>query len=345
MQAVARQALALLIGAIAGYAAFRAGMPLPWMIGPMIANTVAAMLHAPVAAPVRLRPVVIPVIGVMLGSSISSEIFAALAGWAVTVAMMMPFLAAAATMSYLIYRRIGGYDPVTAYYAAMPGGLNDMLLFGIAAGGEEKRIALAHATRILVVIACVGLFYGLVLGVRAGGAGGRPWIALDVLNWQDWLLLAGCAAIGAPLGNALRLPAGNLVGPMVLSGLAHVAHLVSVAPPTLIVNLAQIVLGSVIGCRFLGVTARQIVRDLRLGALSAMSMIAVAVVFAELTAAATGTSPAEVFLAYSPGGLTEMSLLALAMGQDVAYVSVMHLLRILLVILAAPLAFRWIRRA
>ncbi len=46
------------------------------------------------------------------------------------------------------------------------------------------------------------------------------------------------------------------------------------------------------------------------------------------------------FLAYSPGGLTEMSLLALAMGQDVAFVTTIHLVRILLVIGGAALLWR-----
>ena len=49
-------------------------------------------------------------------------------------------------------------------------------------------------------------------------------------------------------------------------------------------------------------------------------------------------------LAYSLGGLAEMSLLSLAMGQDVAYVSVMHVARLTLVIGAATPLFRVLRR-
>ena len=62
------QLLALGIGLFCGVSAFFVGLPLPWMLGPMIGNTVGAILHAPVVAPNQLRPFVIPVIGVMLGS-------------------------------------------------------------------------------------------------------------------------------------------------------------------------------------------------------------------------------------------------------------------------------------
>lgn len=338
-----RQAVALLLGAMAGYAAYRVGLPLPWMLGPMILNTIAAVAGGPVAAPVRLRPVVIPVIGVMLGSAITAGVFANIGDWAVTLAVMVPFLTFAAGASLLVYRKIGRLDPVTAYFAAMPGGINEMLLLGTEAGGNERRIAMAHATRILVVISCVGLFYGLVLGVRPGGDGGRPWLPLSALGATDWAILAACALIGIPLAKLLRLPAGNVLGPMILSGIAHVTHLVDIPPPTLIVNGAQIVLGTIIGCRFVGATTREIGRDMVLGLLSSLAMLAVAVCFAIAASWLTATPATQVFLAYSPGGLTEMSLLALALQQDVAYVSVMHILRILLVIVAAPLVFRRLR--
>ncbi|RYG91499.1 AbrB family transcriptional regulator [Loktanella sp. IMCC34160] len=340
MTSAPRIVLALMVGAAAGWTANRLGLPLPWMLGPMIANTLLSILKAPVAAPAGLRPFVIPVIGVLLGSTISAEILGRLGEWALTVAVMLPFLAVAAAGSYFVYRRIGGYDPVTAYFSAMPGGLNEMLIMGAASGGVEKRIALAHASRILVVISFVGLFYGLVLDVRSSSGAARGWVALSTLSPQDWAWLGGCALVGIPVGRFLRLPAPVMLGPMLLSGIAHLLHLVEVAPPSLLVIAAQIVLGTVIGCRFLGASAREIGRDIWLGVWSSSAMLLVAVGFAFLTASLTDTPVAQVFLAYSPGGLTEMSLLALAMGQDVAYVSIMHLLRILIVIVAAPAVFR-----
>jgi membrane AbrB-like protein len=344
MHKAARQALALAIGGAAGYLANWIGMPLPWMLGPMIATTFASLLGIPVFGPNGLRPVVIPILGVMLGAAINWSVFAHIGDWGVTLAIMVPFLASAAAVSILIYRKIAGYDPVTAYFSAMPGGLNDMLILGTAAGGDERRIALAHASRILVVITCVGLFYGFVLGARPGGSGGRPWIAMDVLTLSDWLWLGACAVLGVPFGKLLRAPAPNMLGPMLLSAALHLGEVVETAPPTLIIVMAQIVLGTVIGCRFLGATFREVGRDLGLGALSSFAMLLVAVTFAFIASWLTGIHPSQIFLAYSPGGLTEMSLLALAMGQDVAFVSVMHLLRILLVILGAPFVFGRIGR-
>ncbi len=335
--------MALGIGIGSGILANRLGVPLPWMLGPMIGNTIAAMLRLPVAAPMTLRPIVIPIIGVMIGSSVNREVLSQALDWWPSMLLLIPFLIVAGGTSYLFYRRIGGFDPVTAFFSSMPGGLNDMVILGAAAGGDERRIALAHAVRILVVIVFVVLFFGFVLGV-ASDRQSRPWVGIGTLGLVDigWLVAAGL--VGIPLGRFLRLPAAPMLGPMLLSGVAHVIGVVEVPPPTVLIIVAQIVLGTVIGCRFAGTTLRDIGRDMALGTGSSSLMILVAVGFAECLAWLTGIDARQAFLAYSPGGLTEMSLLALAMGQDIAYVSISHVARITFVIFGAPLVFRVVGR-
>jgi membrane AbrB-like protein len=338
------QLAALGIGIAGGMVAYFGGLPLPWMLGPMIANTVASMLRAPIAGPDQFRLYVIPIIGVMLGSGVTAEVFGLLGSWILTLILLPIFLACAAGISYAVYRRIGQYDPVTAFYSAMPGGLNEMLILGAEAGGDERRIALAHAARILIIIVFVALFFGLVLGVSSGGRGAAPWIGLLEITARDYLILGLCAVIGAVLGKRLGLPAAPVFGPMILSGIAHVAGWVTVAPPTLFVIAAQITIGTIIGTRFAGATLGEIRRDIGLSAVASLLMLLTAVGFAEAIVWASGIPLAQAFLAFSPGGLTEMSLLTLAMGQDVTYVSIMHVIRITLVIAAAPFVFKLIRR-
>lgn len=334
------QALALLIGIAGGMLAYGVGMPLPWMLGPMIATTIAAMMRVPVRAPARLRPIVIPVIGVLLGSSVTAQTFGLLPSWAVSLVLLAGFLACASTVSYAVYRRLGGYDKITAFYAAMPGGLNEMLLLGAQAGGDERRIALAHAARILVVIVFVALFFGLALGVTSGGRGASRWVPLDALTLFDYAVLTACALVGNLLGARLNIPAAPIFGPMILSGLAHIAAIVTVAPPTIFIIAAQITMGTIIGTRFAGASVAQIRRDLGLAIIASLGMLVVAVGFALMITWASGIPISQAFLAYAPGGLTEMSLLTLALDQDVTYVSVMHIVRITLIIAVAPHVFR-----
>lgn len=333
------QLTALVVGAICGVGGFVAGLPLPWMLGPMIGNTVFALAGVPVIGPEKLRPFVIPVIGVMLGSAITIELFNQLSGWVLTLLLLPPYLLAATGISFLIYRRIGGYDPVTAFYAATPGGLNEMLIMGGEAGGDERKIALAHAGRVLLVILFVALFFGLFLGVRSG-LGGRNWIPLSAPGFYDYVVLILAAVLGVPLAIFMRMPAAPVFGPMLLSGAFHMAGWVTIAPPTVFIVIAQIVIGTSIGTRFAGATLTEIRRDVGLAVLASSAMLIVSIGFAAVIAWSAQMSLSQAFLAYAPGGLTEMALMTLALDQDVAYVSTIHIIRITMVIGIAPVIYK-----
>ena len=332
------QLTALFTGVSCGFGAYLLGLPLPWMLGPMLGNTVLAVI-----GPDKWRSFVIPVIGVMLGSAITVEIFSQLGGWMLTLALLPVYLVLAAGVSFTVYRRIGGYDAVTAFYAAMPGGLNEMLIMGGEAGGDERKIALAHAARVMLVILFVALFFGLFLGVRSGG-GGRNWVPLSAPGLLDYALLILAAVIGVWLAKRLSLPAAPVFGPMIVSAVFHIAGWVEIAPPTVFIIAAQIVVGTIIGTRFTGATFAEVRRDIALAVIGSGAMLFVSIAFGALIAWSAQMSLSQAFLAYAPGGLTEMSLLTLSMNQDVVYVSTMHIIRITLVIAIAPLVFSLARK-
>jgi membrane AbrB-like protein len=187
------------------------------------------------------------------------------------------------------------------------------------------------------------LFYGLVLGVSSRGQTGS-WVALDALTLRDWAILLACGALGVPFGKRINLPAAQVFGPMILSGAAHLTGIVTVAPPTLLILVAQLVIGTIVGCRFLGAAWGEVGRDMALGVASSLAMLAVTVLFAVIAARLTGIPLTQTMIAFAPGGLAEMTLLSLAMGQDVAYVAVIHMIRLLTVIGTAGYVFRLIRR-
>ncbi|SDJ42319.1 AbrB family transcriptional regulator [Aliiruegeria lutimaris] len=331
--------LAGTIGILSGILARRIGMPLPWMLGPMLGCGLAALAGAPVRGPSGLRVIVIPVIGVMLGSSFHPGMFSQIGAWTGTLLLLPVFLLAAIAVSYAFYRRIGGYSPVDAFFCAAPGGLNEMIILGGQAGGDEARIALAHALRVFITISTIALVFALLLDIRAVRGPGS-WVALGDLSLPDGALLFACGLVGVFGGKLLRLPAPQLFGPMIVSAAAHMLEAVTIAPPSIFVVAAQITIGTVLGCRFAGVSPATMGRDMVLGLGSTMLLLCVTTGFAALLGPLTGTSLPQGVLAYSPGGLTEMSLLSLAMGQDVAYVSTMHVARIVIILFTMPLLFR-----
>jgi len=69
-------------------------------------------------------------------------------------------------------------------------------------------------------------------------------------------------------------------------------------------------------------------------------LLVLTVIFAETIHLAGLAPPLETVLAFAPGGQAELTVLALIVGADMAFVVAHHVLRIFVVILGAPLFAR-----
>lgn len=335
-----RHGLTLLIGAAGGGLFFALHLPLPWMLGALFATMVAAVAGVPLLAPSRLRPATVAVIGVMLGARFTPDVLGQAGAWLVTLLLLAGYIFAVGLTVVPFYRIAGRFDWTTAYFAGMPGGLSEMIEIGEANGAHVKSVILAHSMRIVVTIALIALWFRVIEGHAVGAipSGGAP------LGPLDAVVLLGCAVLGSQLGKVLRFPAPTFLGPLLLSGLLHLGGFSESAPPPLLVSAAQVVLGAVLGARFIGTRLAELAHAGLLSLGATLLTLALALGTGLLMQRLAGVGLDQALLALAPGGLTEMGLIALAIHADVAFVALHHVVRILFVIVAAPLAFRLLRR-
>jgi membrane AbrB-like protein len=334
----ARFAFAMALAVAAGLAFQAMHLPLPFMLGPIAVLTIASLAGLPVAMPKVLRPPMTMVLGLLLGAAFTPALLSQASGWLVSFAGLIAFIIVAGGACTWYFRRVGGFDPTTAYFSGMPGGLVEMVLFGAEKGGDAPSIALVHSARILLVVSIMPFLVEALEGVTLGarGVAGAP-LATTGLADGFWLLV--CAFGGLLFAQLVRLPAKFLLGPMLVGGALHIAGVTTAAPPMEIVILSQLVLGSAIGCTFAGVERRRVLRTLLLSLGATAVLLTVTLVFAFVMARVTGLSPVLLLLAYSPGGLAEMGLIALTIQLDIAFVAAHHLVRVVVVLLAATPAF------
>lgn len=98
------------------------------------------------------------------------------------------------------------------------------------------------------------------------------------------------------------------------------------------------------GARFAGVPIKQVVSVISASVGSTALMLLASVAFALAAHRITGLGLEPLILAYSPGGLAEMSLIALALGIETAFVATHYVIRIGLIVISAPLLFRLFER-
>jgi hypothetical protein len=342
-RAWSRVVFALALGTAGGWVFVQLRLPLPWMLGAMLFNMVAATAGAPVGLSFRLRTVMVAVLGVMLGSSFRPELLDQAILWLPSLATVVLFVALATAVSYAYFRRVARYDPVTAYYASAPGGLNEMILIGAAAGGDDRAISLTHASRIFLTVMLIPTAFQAFGGYQPANRP-NPFGSLLDADLGDLALLAACGVAGFLGARAARVPAFALVGPAAVSAGLHVTGASSATLPAELVAAAQVVVGSAVGCRFAGVGARSVLRGLAYSLGSLVLLLAVTAALCYALHAWLGLYFPSLILAFSPGGLAEMSLVALALGLDPAFVTSHHVFRIFVVVLLVPLAFKLLAR-
>ena len=331
--------LALALGATGGTVFFLADLPLPWMLGAMTTCIIAALSGLRPAMPHSLRTAMLAVLGVMLGSAFSPQLLHQVAGWSLSLSALFLSMAVATILVMAYLRRFAGMNLPTAYFAAAPGGVNEMVVTGGALGGDERSIALIHFLRILFIVFTIPFGFRLITGIH-GAPMSRSMGSLADLALVDAGLLLACAVVGALIGRLLRFPAAPLTGPMAASSIIHVLGLTVSHPPAELVIAAQVITGAGLGCRMVGLSWRRLLETARIAVGSTLILITISAGLAAILAWAADLPFALLLLAFVPGGIAEMCLIALALGQDVAFVSTHHVLRVILVIACAPLAFR-----
>lgn len=323
----------LALGAAAGGVFMVIGTPLPFMLGSLFASALCvgvAQERFPegYAFPMTFRMVFVGVIGVMIGAGLTPEVAALVPKMLVSIPSVLVFVLAAHGLNYAVLRKVGGYDRPTSYYAGSPGGLYESILFGEAAGADIRILTLMQFMRIITVVTLVPVAMSIWEGHPVGSAAGLSFASGETaLYWVPAVLVL--SLVGVWIGQVLRLPAGQLIGPLLLVGTLSVTGVVEIAAPGWLIAVAQVVLGTSLGIRFTGMTARMLLRGAGLSLLSVSAMMSVGVVLA-FAAHAAGGLPADVLvISFAPGGVVEMSLIALSLAANPAFVTLHHLIRIL----------------
>lgn len=332
-------ALPFMLGACGVWVFLSLGLPLPWFLGAMAAVMLAAFLRVPIARAGFIALPLRTLIGFTVGTSFTPALIERVGGMAGSLLVMVPLTFVIVYAGMWFFQRFAGFDRPTSFFAAVPGGLNDMVLMAGDAGAKERSVTLAHVTRIFVVISTLPFFIQYGLGYQiARGAVSR--LRLAELTLPDALTIAGIAAGGYVLARSLRIAGAPVIGPMILSALAHVTGLTQAKMPVEVMNVAQLGLGVLLGCRFQGITIKELTTTVAASAVFSALILILSAAVAALVHTLLGIPMLSVLLAYAPGGQTELLLIALVLGLDAPYVALHHLMRLFTVIIGAQIVFR-----
>jgi membrane AbrB-like protein len=329
---LATAAASLAVGAL--------GLPSPSLFAALLVGLLFALLGAaPLALPPWLPPPALALVGAAIGASFDLDALAALGERWAGVAVVILATLGASLAAGLALAAVTPLDRPTALLGLVAGGASGIVGMSDELGADARLVAFMQYARVLVVVLVAPVVVALFLGGADGRAAATPGGAGLV---ADLAYTAAACAGGVALARLARVPAGLVLLPMVLAALLSGSGVAAGARvPGLVQDIAFAVVGLQVGLRFTLATVRLARRILPavLGAIA--GLIVVCAALAAALQLMTGVTYADAYLATTPGGL--YAVLATALdggGEDPAFVLAVQALRLVVMVLAAPVVVR-----
>lgn len=328
-------------------------LPIPWMLGPLLATALVTLGGLPTRSDPRLRNFGQWLMGASLGLYFTPLIVAQLIDlwwavlaavvWALTLGLLYGhwlYLSCAGTLpgvSDLTLRR-------SAYFAGAIGAASEMTLLAEKEGARTDLVAASHSLRMLIVVVVVPFAMVLV----------ESWWHVDIVSLavpmvasttlQGVATLALLTGLGGLLMQWRDVPNPWFLGPLLVAIVLAATETAPSLVPQALSNIAQLVIGVSLGVRFQPQFLSTAPQWLGRVAVGTLGLLGCCALFGWGLSLSTGLHPATSILGTAPGGMTEMSITAKVLQLGVPVVTALQVTRMVAVlVLARPLFRCWVR--
>ena len=332
-------AIGLLIGTAGGLAFWALGIPAPWLAGSMMAAIVAVFSHVQIGMPDWLRAVAFIFLGIQTGTAVSWDTVDRAIHWPLSIAFLCLTVVAITWACTAYYVKRSAWDPATALFASLPGALSLTLLLASGTKADMRRVTIAQCIRLFFLVAALP---SVITWLRPPD---EVTLTLHQIGgvWDILLLVAVSTAAGYAL-EWLKVPAGLMLGPMLASAGLELSGLIAGAAPPSILIPANVVLGVMIGARFAHFTFAEFRAALIEGFSGFVIALVIAMAGAGVAAYVSSLPFALTLLAFSPGGLDAMTIMAFSLNLDPAYVGAHQMARYIGLALLMPAVTSYVLR-
>jgi uncharacterized protein len=339
---LARWAGVLALTAVAALACSVAGLPSPVLFAGLIGGVAAALaLGWRMALPRVAWSGAQAVTGVAVGAYVQGSTVQAVGEHILPVALVSIATLALTVVAGIGLARVSDLDRPTAAFGMIAGGAAGIVAIADELDADNRLVAVLQYLRVLIIVVLTPLVASALfspghhqsaIGQAAAG------------SLADAALLLGCSAAGGlAIARLVRLPAGVVLGPMLVAAALTLAGLPFAKPlPTWVQNAAFAAIGLQVGLRFTPDAMRAAGRALVPGLVAIAGLLAGCGLLALVLAPLADVSTLDAYLATTPGGLYAVLATAVGSGANTTFVLAVQVLRLFVMLLAAPVLARWL---
>ena len=316
-------------------------IPLAWMIGPMIATSIAALSGLKIVMPKLALSSILIILGLHIGNYIDQSLFNQMLDWIWTTLIMLIYIIVSIFIVSKYLQKFSGYQEKASIFSAAPGALGPLIILAEYEKSDLSQVATSHLIRLIIIITVFPLII-----VTSSDQESLNISKFDYMNQNHldllWLFVSSLFLIF--VFSKLRVPAALLSGTLVASGILQVTEIASYKLPDPTINFCLLILGASVGCRFANKTLSEVANN-SLHSLVATAILVILGLFAAFIANFfVENNLLTLILAFCPGGIYEVAVIAIAFDLEPDFVAFHHIIRLLFILFTVPIFLRIIEK-
>ncbi|MDC2976341.1 AbrB family transcriptional regulator [Candidatus Pelagibacter sp.] len=316
-------------------------IPLAWMIGPMIATSIAALSGLKIAMPKLALSSILIILGLHIGNYIDQSLFNQMLDWIWTTLIMLIYIIISIFIVSKYLQKFSGYQEKASIFSAALGALGPLIILAEYEKSDLSQVATSHLIRLIIIITVFPLII-----LTSSDQESLNINKFDYMNQNHldllWLFIGSLFLIF--VFSRLKVPAALLSGTLVASGILQITEIASYKLPDTTINFCLLILGASVGCRFANKTLSEVANN-SLHSLVATSILVILGLFAAFIANFfVENNLLTLILAFCPGGIYEVAVIAIAFDLEPDFVAFHHIIRLLFILFTVPIFLRIIEK-
>ena len=312
-------------------------IPLAWMLGPMIITSIAALAGLKVVMPKIALSSILIILGLHIGNYIDQSLFDQMINWIWTSVIMLIYIIICIIIISKYLQKFSGYSEKASIFSAAPGALGPLMILAEHEKTDLSQVATSHLIRLIIIITVIPF---IIVNNTVSET-----LILDDFDYMGQNHLNLVQLIFASLFfifvfNKIKIPAALLSGTLFASGLLQITDVASYKLPDASINFCLLILGASVGCRFAEKTVKEIANNSLHSVVATTILVLLGLLAAYLATFFVDTNILTLILSFSPGGIYEVAVIAIAFDLDPDFVAFHHIIRLLFILFTVPIFLR-----
>ena len=312
-------------------------IPLAWFLGPMIVTSIAALSGLKILMPKIVLSFILIILGLHIGNYIDQNLFNQMINWIWTSFIMLIYIIICILVVAKYLQKFSGYSKKASIFSAAPGALGPLMILAENEKTDLSQVATSHLIRLIIIITVIPFIIVNNTNTDVLVIDNFDYMSQNHLNL---ILLIIASFFFIFIFDKIKVPAALLSGTLFASGLLQITDIASYRLPDATVNFCLLILGSSVGCKFAEKTVKEIANNSLHSIVATTILVVLGLLAAYVATFFVDTNILTLILSFSPGGIYEVAVIAIAFDLDPDFVAFHHIIRLLFILFTVPIILR-----